>query len=127
MPRRNGSSRPGLRVLIVDDYHDGAESLSMLLGYLDYDAKFATDPLAALDMVSDWSPQVALIELHMHKMSGCDFASKLLQRVNQLPMLIALTGFLRTAEREAARAAGFRYVLFKPVELDQLKRILDSV
>jgi PAS domain S-box-containing protein len=118
---------PGSRILIVDDNHDAATSLGMLLKMLGNEVKTANDGASALQILESYCPTVVLLDLGMPGMSGYEVA----QRAHQLPtcqgtVFIALTGWGQEEDRRRTRAAGFDHHLLKPVNIGALKVLLSE-
>jgi PAS domain S-box-containing protein len=116
------------RVLVVDDNHDAAESLGVLLALLGVEARTAYDGPAALMALDDFQPAVILLDLGMPGMDGYEVA----QRVRQHPhgrriTLVALTGWGLLVDKQKSEDAGFDHHLVKPVELEVLRRVLNSL
>ncbi len=109
------------RVLVVDDNQDGAEMLSQTLVAMGHSTRVAHDGPTALDMVKDFVPQLALVDIGLPVMDGYELA----QRLRQEPGLggiriVAVTGYGQESDRARSRSAGFDAHLVKPVRLDQL-------
>ncbi|MFM0734431.1 PAS domain S-box protein [Paraburkholderia sediminicola] len=107
-----------LRILLVDDNRDSADSLAMLLQLKGHEVRIAYDGAQALEAAPRLAPHVALIDLAMPKMDG--YAT--LAALREMPALArtvfaAMTGFGHASDREQTRAAGFDAHLVKPVEL----------
>ena len=117
-----------VRVLVVDDNSDAADTLSMLLDLLGHSTQVAHDGRAALDAVLDFRPQVVFLDIGMPGMSGYDVAEAIRndRRFDQ-PLLVALTGWGSEDDRERTRAAGFDLHLTKPVDLAAIEEMLRNV
>jgi CheY-like chemotaxis protein len=117
-----------VRVLVVDDNRDAADTLSMLLEVLGHRAQVAHDGHAALDAVLDFRPQVVFLDIGMPGMSGYDVAEAIRndRRFDQ-PLLVALTGWGSEDDRVRTRAAGFDLHLTKPIDLAAIEKMLSSV
>ncbi len=125
-PAVQPSFRPH-RVLVVDDNPDAAESLSMLLRLEGHDVRVAEDGRSALELASAFEPSVALLDIGLPGMSGYDVARALRNDPKTARCkLIALTGWGQDADRRRSAEAGLDHHLVKPLELDALKRLLDS-
>lgn len=116
-----------LRILLVDDNRDSADSLAMLLELKGHEVRIAYDGAQALDVAPRLAPHLALIDLAMPKMDG--FAT--LAGLRALPALAgtvfaAMTGFGHADDRERTRAAGFDAHLVKPVELALFEALLEQ-
>jgi PAS domain S-box-containing protein len=120
-------TRP-LRILVVDDYPDSAESLGLLLGLLGHEVRELTDPHIALEVTRDFRPDVLVLDIGMPGMSGYDFASALRQEeLARPPKIVAVSGFMSEADHARSREAGFAAHLAKPVTLEQLQRVLAAL
>jgi PAS domain S-box-containing protein len=116
------------RILIVDDNHDAANSLSRLLRISGYESSAAYGGVQALEMAQANPPDVVLLDIGMPGMDGYDVARGLralpgMERV----VLVALTGYGQEGDRRLTEAAGFELHLVKPVDLAELHALLDRV
>jgi len=122
-------SPPGrLRVLVVDDNVDAADSLAMLLDLSGHETRAAYSGLAALDVVRGFVPDVAFLDLGLPGMDGHELA----RRFRQDPTLgavtlVALTGWGSPDDRQKTRAAGFDHHVTKPAETAEVERLLGSI
>jgi len=121
-------SLEALRILIVDDHEDSAEMLSLLLTGRGHTTRMALDGTAALAVAAAFKPHVGLLDLSLPGMSGYELA----QHLRAVPglshiRLVAVTGHGGDAHRAKARAAGFTEHLLKPVDLDVMDALLESV
>jgi CheY-like chemotaxis protein len=115
-------------VLVVDDHPDAADSLALLLGLWKHEVRTAPDGPTALRVAPDFRPDVVLLDIGLPKMNGYQVAREL----RKLPglagvVLVALTGYGQEDDRKQARAAGFARHLMKPVDPEELKRVLAEV
>jgi CheY-like chemotaxis protein/anti-sigma regulatory factor (Ser/Thr protein kinase) len=120
-----GTAPSQLRVLVVDDNEDAAETLAMTLELHGCDVKTAATAARALDMLPGFAPAVALLDIGLPDMNGYELA----RRVRELPAgtgitLIATTGWGQQKDRERAFAAGFDHHLTKPIDFDLLRSYL---
>jgi CheY-like chemotaxis protein len=114
-----------LRVLVVDDNHDCADSLSMLVNLWGDKAQTAYDGAAALALTALRRPDVVLLDLAMPKMDGCQVARRLREQTAfGDTLLIAITGYTNQAHRQLCSEAGFDHYLIKPVDLADLEKLL---
>ena len=114
-----------LRVLVVDDDHDCADSLSMLVRQWGYDIQTAYNGAAALDMMAARQPEVVLVDVAMPKMDGCRMERRLRRQTRfNHTLLITITGYGDHAHRLLCEKAGFDHFLIKPIELDDLENLL---
>ena len=122
----HGSSIPAERsVLVVDDNRDAADSLAELLRAMGTTALVAYSGEEALRLVESCHIDVAVLDIGMPGMDGCELARHLLLRKDGEQLtLIALTGWGQKADRELAAAAGFHHHLLKPVDATELIALL---
>jgi CheY-like chemotaxis protein len=118
-------SQGGLRVLIVDDNPDAADSLAVLLDNAGQRVLTAYDGETALAVAYAQRPQVALIDLGLPGTDGYALAQRLRQQ-SELPALrlIAVTGYGDPASRQRSKAAGFDEHLVKPVDIATLQGLI---
>ena len=122
---KSSSTAAKTPILIVDDNKFQAKTLAMLLELKGFDAQIVYDATSALRLVSEFTPQVALIDIGLPDMTGYELA----RRLRALPQLegttlIAQTGWGRSEDREKAIQAGFDFHLIKPINHQLLEKIL---
>jgi len=123
----SNASLTGLRILVVDDNHDAADSLCLLLKLAGAEAEAAYDGPAALAVVAIRRPQIVLLDLGMPGMDGYTVASRIRQDPrNRDLILIAMTGFGREEDRKRSAGAGFNDHLTKPADLKVLQSLICS-
>jgi CheY-like chemotaxis protein len=111
-----------LRVLVVDDNQDAADSLALLLKMLGEEACAAYDGPTALKLACVFRPEVALLDLDLGcDMDGCEVARQLRKHVR---LLVAVTGSARQEDRLLCDEAGFDFFLLKPFDLAEVQRLL---
>jgi CheY-like chemotaxis protein len=115
-----------LRVLVVEDNPDTADTVRLLLELLGHDVCVASDGATALRAASTFRPGVALLDILLPRgMNGYQVARQLRQQDEfQGILLIAMTGYAQEKDRQDAYAAGFDHHLAKPFTLEELKRLL---
>ena len=117
-----------LRVLVVDDNADAAESLAVLLRLMGHEVRLADEGRAAIDLAVSFNPQVVLMDIGLPGMSGYDVARTLRQRPQMRgTTLVAVTGWGQDSDRQRAWDTGFDHHLTKPIEPELLEKILASV
>jgi CheY-like chemotaxis protein len=113
------------RILVVDDLSDAATSLAMLCQLCGADAQVARDGIEALRIGASFQPDVVLMDITMPNMDGYEAARRLrAEPWGKSVVLIALTGWGRKTDIEAASIAGFDGHLLKPVEAEALLRLI---
>lgn len=121
--------RSRLRVLIIEDNRDAAESLQGVLSQCDCDVHISYDGSQGIESARALLPNVVFCDIGL-QMSGYDMARALRaegERDGERAVLVALTGYALPEDRERARAAGFEHHLAKPAGPDRLKQVLASV
>ena len=118
-------SRPGrpLRVLIVDDSHDCADSSSHLVGLWGHDVRVAYGGEEALDCVAAFPPDVCLLDILMPGLDGLELAARLRVLFREA-LLVAITGLTAETDRARGVAAGFDEYLLKPADPLVLESLL---
>jgi two-component system, sensor histidine kinase len=114
-----------LRVLVVDDNQDAAESLAALLALAGHHVRVAHGGQEALDTAPDFMPHAVFCDLGMPGMDGHEFARRL-RRDGRFAttLLIALTGWGAEEDQRRSRAAGFDRHLTKPASAAALAALL---
>ncbi len=123
----NRQARP-LRVLVVDDNRDAAETLLELAEIWGYETRAVYDGLSALREVAAFGPEVILLDIGMPGIDGYEVARRIRAKRNgQAPKLVAVTGYGREEDRARAREAGFDEHVTKPVDLEALRELLAAL
>ena len=112
------------RVLVVDDNRDAADTLADLLSQSGAQVRVSYNGPDSLAALEEFAPEAMVLDLGMPGMSGLDVARQVCKRPGNPPLLIALTGWGQSADRELTRAAGFRHHLTKPVDFAELHALL---
>jgi len=115
------------RLLVVEDNHDIALMLSEVLQIYGYATRVAYDGISVLELAKSFRPDVALVDIVLPTMDGYQLA----RRLRQLPelrgtRLFAVTGYGQLADRMRSAQAGFDRHLVKPVDLEELRRMIDG-
>ncbi|HJV11916.1 MAG TPA: PAS domain S-box protein [Burkholderiales bacterium] len=115
------------RVLIVDDNRDAARTLELLLRSLGHDTRVVYDGTEALAAAPSYQPHVVLLDIGMPDMDGYEVARRL-RAMRELDgvRIVAITGWGQEADRQRSREAGFDLHLVKPVDPNELVRVLDE-
>ncbi|USX23852.1 response regulator [Oxalobacteraceae bacterium OTU3REALA1] len=126
--RIDEASASSLRVLVVDDNVDAAETLTALLEFKGHAVGVAHDGPQALATAGSLLPQVVFLDIGLPGMSGYEVA-RALRAMPALDgvTLIALTGWGTDADRLKTDAAGFDHHLTKPVSFDEILRMLTEL
>jgi CheY-like chemotaxis protein len=115
-------SRP-LRVLLVDDNEDALISAAEVLQLVGHEVRTATSGAAALALLPQFQPEVAVLDIGLPDLDGYALAGRLRAELGPGKLrLIAVTGYGRDSDRERGLKAGFDVHLVKPVDIDTLIR-----
>ena len=115
----------GLRVLVVEDHAGTANMLAQLLRLEDHEVEVAGDGPSALAKAQAAPPDVALVDISLPGMDGHEVARRLhAQAGDKRPLLIAITGNAQDEYRLRSEEVGIDLHLIKPVEPDELRRLL---
>ena len=114
-----------LRVLVVDDLRDGADSLALLLEIWGHRSAVAYTGESALEVAMTFRPDVVLLDIGLPGLDGFEVA----RRLRQLPglarcRLMALTGNRQVDDLERSKEAGMDYHFLKPMDLTFLRGLL---
>jgi CheY-like chemotaxis protein len=118
----------GLRVLVVDDNRDAADTLGMLLTVAGYQVELCYGGPEALSLMTQRRPDIAILDIGMPGMDGFEVARQVrAQAWGSAVRLIALTGWGQEEDQRASREAGFDQHLTKPVDLPELERAITAL
>jgi CheY-like chemotaxis protein len=114
-----------LRVLIVDNDQDNADTLGMMIGLWGHEARVVYGGAEALALDSGFQPDVMLLDLSMPSMDGNELARRVRQLVGREDvLLVAVTGHGYERDHQEAQDAGFDHLLLKPVAPVVLQELL---
>lgn len=116
-----------LRVLLVDDNADVAESLGVLLDMNGHRVLTCLHPHDALEAAPAFEPDVCILDIGLPGMSGHELARALRAAGLSRPTYIAVTGYGSVESRKASEAAGFAMHLTKPVDPEYLLGRLSAI
>ncbi|MBN3751661.1 PAS domain-containing protein [Paraburkholderia sp. Tr-20389] len=116
-----------LRLLIVDDNRDAADSLAMLCESEGHFARTAYSSAEAIEAAAQLQPDAALLDIGLPDIDGYDLARRLRAKDETSPLLIAITGYGQAEDRLRAQSAGFDYHFVKPVNIESLLKLLSSL
>jgi CheY-like chemotaxis protein/anti-sigma regulatory factor (Ser/Thr protein kinase) len=119
---------PRRRILVVDDNRDSARSMADLLTLRGNEARTAHDGLGAVDEAEAFRPDVILMDVGMPRLNGYEAT----RRIREQPwgrsvIIIAVTGWGQQGDRIQSREAGCDGHLVKPIELNDLEQLLESL
>jgi CheY-like chemotaxis protein len=117
-----------VRILIVDDNRDSADSLATLLQFEGHHVQAVYSAKEGLDQAAIFEPEVLLLDIGLPEMNGYEVA----RRLRGIPALkksrlIAISGYGQPEDRMRTQAAGFDDHLVKPITLAHLTQTLAAL
>jgi signal transduction histidine kinase/CheY-like chemotaxis protein len=124
-PGRDAEQARALRVVVVDDNRDAAESLADVVRMLGHEVEVAFDGESAIEAVRARPPDLVLCDIGLPGLSGYQVAEALRadRRLDGV-RLVAVSGYARPEDRQRALDAGFADHLAKPADPDRVLRLL---
>jgi DNA-binding response OmpR family regulator len=117
--------KSSLRILIVDDNRDSADSLVMLLRLMGNDTRTAYDGQQGVDIAGEFRPDVILLDIGLPKVNGYEACRRIREQSGgKHVVLIAVTGWGQEEDRRLSHEAGFDYHMVKPVDPQELMKLL---
>lgn len=127
-PDMESDLQPQRRILIVDDNHDSAESLAMLMEITGNKTYLAHDGVEAVEAVEKYRPEVVLLDIGLPQLDGYEVCRRVREQAwGKNILVIALTGWGQEDDRRKSEDAGFNGHLVKPVDYDKLLDLLESL
>lgn len=115
------------RILVVDDNHDGATSLARLLQRLGHEVTLAHDGLGAVERAEAFRPDAILLDVGLPDVDGREVARRIrAEPWGRHTLLIAATGWGNADERRRSIEAGFDHHLVKPMDLTELRTLIEG-
>jgi signal transduction histidine kinase len=116
---------PSRRVLVVDDNHDAADSLALLLKMMGHEVRTAYGGAAALAASRSWRPEVVLLDIGLPGLDGYAVGRRLRdERPGEELLIVALTGYGQDEDRRRSQEAGLDLHFVKPVDPNALRDLL---
>nr|WP_269117410.1 PAS domain S-box protein [Ramlibacter monticola] len=116
-----------LRILVVDDNQDAAETLGMLLETLGHEVHLAHDSARALDAAAKGAFDAYVLDIGLPGLDGYELARRLRAQASGVAAtFIALTGYGSADDKHRGDQAGFDHYLVKPADLGELARLLQG-
>jgi signal transduction histidine kinase len=116
------------RVLVVEDNEDSRDMLQKVLELFGHTVEAANSGTAGLELALRRNAEVALIDIGLPGLDGLSLAREVrAQLPGRRPYLVALTGYGQPGDKRQALEAGFDDYLVKPVEPEQLSKLLDAL
>ncbi len=114
----------GLRVLVVEDNRDYADSLAQFLDSYGFDVRVAYDGLDGVAAALENPPDAILCDINLPRANGFEVAKSVRAALPEPPLMIAITAKNERDLIGSAGAAGFDYYFLKPVEPTEIGGLL---
>jgi CheY-like chemotaxis protein len=125
---RMDPATPHLRILVVDDNADAADSLAMLLQLAEHETVTAYSGPEAIEAARREKPNAVFLDIGLPGMSGYDVARAMRADPALAGVaLVALTGWGSDNDQQRATEAGFDYHLTKPAGIEQVYEVLGQL
>jgi PAS domain S-box-containing protein len=114
-----------LRILVVDDNRDAAESLAMLLKIMGNNVRTASDGEAGVQAAAEFLPHVMMMDIGLPKLNGYEACRRIRQQGwSKNMVIIAVTGWGAEDDRRRSEEAGFDRHMVKPVDPTSLMELV---
>jgi PAS domain S-box-containing protein len=121
-------SGAGLKILVVDDSRDAADTCAMLLELSGHHVQTAYTGQRALELAETFRPHVLLLDIGLPDLDGYQLARKIRAcSWGKGAVLVALTGWGQEQDRRRAFEAGFDHHLTKPIAVETVEGLLQSL
>ena len=123
--RRATRKQRTLRILIVDDSMDSADSVAALLRMLGHTVRVVYSSQNAVEAAAEFKPSLVLLDIAMPIMNGHEVARRLRQQLQlKTTRLIAISGFGSASDRQKSQDVGFDHHLVKPFSPEELLELV---
>ena len=113
------------KILVVDDNHDSALSMAMMLSIMGHDTRTAHDGESAVATAETFLPDVVLLDIGLPKLNGYEVAQRIREKAwGESMYLIAVTGWGQDEDRQRSTEVGLNQHMVKPVEPAALEKLL---
>lgn len=114
------------RILVVDDNAEAAEGLAVLLAHRGHLTRIAYGGLAALRVAESFRPCIVLLDIGMQDLNGYEVARRLRNMPYPPELIIAVSGYGMSHDKDKAAAAGFSHYLVKPVKIAEVIALIEG-
>jgi DNA-binding response OmpR family regulator len=116
-----------LRVLIVDDNRDAANTLGMLVEIWGHETRVAYDGEDGLRLAKEFEPDVVLLDIGLPKLNGYELAHALRDEIGlNGATIIAISGYGEQEDFRRSYRAGCDYYLVKPADPNTVRHLLET-
>ena len=114
-----------VRVLVVDDLVDAAESLARLLRFDKHEVRTSYSGPTALAVAREFKPDAVLLDIGLPELDGYAVAEELRRQPGCRSIaIVAITGHSSAGAESRAAQSGIDRCLTKPIKIDQLQQVL---
>nr|HMN26003.1 response regulator [Ignavibacteriaceae bacterium] len=113
------------RILIIDDDELVCRTLHRVLIKFEYEVQYCLDGEAAVDKVKDFEPDLILLDIYLTTVNGLDLLKEFQKQFFNVPVIM-ITGYSDVNIAVKAMKLGAYDFLLKPVDIDQLKMIVQK-
>jgi CheY-like chemotaxis protein len=106
----------GTRVMIVDDNHDAADSMALLVQFVGAVVHVAYSAASAIEAMNRFNPTVVLLDIGMPGMDGYEACRLIRQKHGNEIAIVAVSGWGQDSDKQLAQRAGFDAHLTKPAD-----------
>lgn len=115
----------GKRILVADDNRAGTDSMAMLLELDGHQTANAYDGVEALTIAESLRPEIILLDIGMPRLNGYEVAQRLRAEAwGKNIVIIAMSGWGQEKDQQRSRASGFDRHLIKPVNPEDLAKLI---
>lgn len=126
-PERRSDVTAMLNIVLVEDNDDSADILAMWIESQGHKVSVARNGLEGFGLVQTTRPDVVLCDIGLPGMDGVEVCRRVRGIIDFRPVMVALSGWGREEDRQRTGEAGFDHHLVKPVAMDKLRAVLQSV
>ena len=126
-PERRSGVTAVLNIVLAEDNDDSADILAMWLESKGHKVSVARNGLEGFELVQTTRPDVVLCDIGLPGMDGVEVCRRVRGIIDFRPVMVALSGWGREEDRQRTGEAGFDHHLVKPVAMDKLRAVLESV
>ena len=120
--------RQSRRIVVADDNRDAADSLAKLLTMMGNDVRTAYDGVDAVDLASQFRPDLVMLDIGMPRMNGHEACRRIRDTAGlENTVMIAVTGWGQDEDRLRSQEAGFDLHLTKPIDPAAVESLLATL
>jgi len=112
------------KALLAEDSPEVREAFVELLATAGWDVAAVEDGVSAVERALALRPDVVVVDVGLPGLDGLEVARRIRASLGAAPFLVAVTGYGRSDDRGRTLEAGFDVHLVKPVDVDELLRVL---